>query len=105
MPGNAKSAAGARPLPDPVVWHRRQAQAAGYSFSDADYGQNNFAVGLPVGLQYQMHGLQVGLARRFGKNVTAKFQYRFNYYDEPSSGDANNYHAHALFATLTFRFP
>jgi hypothetical protein len=78
---------------------------AAYAFSDADYGQNNYATGVPVGLEYQMHGLQVGLARRFGKNVSTKFQYRFATYDEPSSGSANNYRAHALFATLTLRFP
>ena len=77
---------------------------AGYSFSEANYGQNNFVGGLPLGIQYQKHSAQVGLARRFGKNISAKLQYRFDYYDEPSSGGAANYRAHSIFGTLTFLF-
>lgn len=77
---------------------------AGYSFSEANYGQNNFAAGLPLGIQYQQHSAQVGLTRRLGKNISAKLQYRFDYYDEPSSGGANNYRANSVFGVLTFRF-
>jgi hypothetical protein len=77
---------------------------AGYSFSEANYGQNNFAAGLPLGIQYQRHSAQVGLTRRFGKSISAKLQYRFDYYDEPSSGGATNYRAHSIFGTLTFLF-
>jgi hypothetical protein len=73
-------------------------------FSSADYGQDNFAKGLPLGIEYQRHSAQVGLSRQFGKNVSAKLQYRFDYYNEPSSGGANNYIAHSIFGTLTFRF-
>jgi hypothetical protein len=77
---------------------------AGYAFSAANYSQNNFAAGLPLGIQYQRHSLQAGLARRFKKNFSAKLQYRFDYYGEPSGGGANNYLAHSIFATLTFQF-
>ena len=77
---------------------------AGYSFSEANYAQNNFAGGLPLGIQYQRHSAQVGLARRLGKNISAKLQYRFDYYNEPSSGGAANYRAHSIFGTLTFLF-
>jgi hypothetical protein len=77
---------------------------AGYSFSEANYGQNNFAGGLPLGIQYQQHSVQAGLSRRFGKNISARLQYRFDYYDEPGSGGATNYRAHSLFAMLTFQF-
>ena len=77
---------------------------AGYVFSEANYGQNNFAGGLPLGIQYQRHSAQAGLTRRFGKNVAAKLQYRFDYYDEPSSGGANNYTAQSVFGTLSFQF-
>lgn len=78
---------------------------ANYSFSDANYGQNNFADGLPVGMQYQQHGIQGGIAHRFGKNATVKLQYGYFYYNEPSSGRANNYTANAIFGVLTFRIP
>ena len=77
---------------------------AGYSFSEANYAQNNFAGGLPLGIRYQRHSAQAGLARRFGKNISAKLQYRFDYYNEPSSGGAANYRAHSIFGTLTFLF-
>ena len=77
---------------------------AGYSFSEANYGQNNFAGGLPLGIQYQRQNVQVGVARKFRKNVSARLQYRFDYYDEPSSGGATNYHASSIFGMLTFQF-
>jgi len=76
----------------------------GYFFSQANYGQNNFSSGLPLGIDFQRHGAQCGLAHRFGKNVSAKLQYRFDYYSEPSSGGANNYRAHSIFGTLTYQF-
>jgi hypothetical protein len=76
---------------------------AGYAFSKAGYGQNNSAAGVPLGIDYQMHAAQVGLSHRFNKDISAKLQYRFNYYEEPSSGGANNYRAHTVFASLTFR--
>ncbi len=78
--------------------------SAGYSFSGANYGQNNFAAGLPLGMRYQQHGAQAGLTRRFAKGLTAKLQYRFAYYDEPSSGGADNYRAHSVYGLLSFRF-
>jgi hypothetical protein len=77
---------------------------AGYSFSAANYSQDNFAKGLPLGIQYQQHSVQVGLSCRFKKNISAKLQYRFDYYDEPSSGGANNYYAHSVYGMLTFQF-
>jgi hypothetical protein len=75
-----------------------------YYFSNGDYSQNNFAGGLPLGIDYQRHSAQIGLSRQFGKNVSAKIQYRFDYYNEPSSGGVNNYIAHSVFGTLSFQF-
>jgi hypothetical protein len=76
---------------------------AGYAFSEANYGQDNFSSGLPLGIQYQRHSAQVGLTRRFGSHVSAKLQYRFDYYAEPSSGGAANYRAHSIFGVLSFQ--
>jgi hypothetical protein len=76
---------------------------AGYVFSTANYSQNNAAAGVPLGIDYQMHGAQVGLGHRFNQDISGKLQYRFNYYEEPSVGGANNYRAHTVFASLTFR--
>ena len=76
----------------------------GCSYSAADYGQDNFAKGLPVGIEYQRQSAQAGLTRRVGKNVSAMLQYRLDYYNEPSSGGANNYVAHSIFGALRFQF-
>jgi hypothetical protein len=78
---------------------------ATYSFSRADYSQNNEANGLPLGIVYDWNGVQVGITRRFKKNVTTNLQYSFFKYEEPSSGTINNYTAHGLFASLTWRMP
>jgi hypothetical protein len=78
---------------------------ATYSFSEADYAQNNFAAGLPVGIEYRMHILQAGVDRRFGKNVTAQLKYNYYCYNEPTSAGINNFAANAIFATLTCRWP
>ena len=77
---------------------------AAWFFSLAEYGQDNFAKGLPLGLEYQRQGAQFGLSRRLGKNVSAKLQCRFDCYREPSSGGANNYLAHAIYGALSFQF-
>jgi hypothetical protein len=77
---------------------------AAYFFSLAEYGQNNFAHGLPLGLEYQRQGAQFGLSRRLGKNVSAKLQYRFDCYREPSSSGVNNYLAHSIYGALSFQF-
>lgn len=76
----------------------------GYYFSEANYAQNNFAGGLPLGIEYQQHSIQVALTHRFSDDVSMKLQYRFAYYDEPSDGGAANYRANSIFGTLTWRF-
>jgi hypothetical protein len=76
-----------------------------YAFSHADYGQNNFTEGLPLGIVYQRHWIHAGISRRFLKNLMGNLQYGFMLYNEPSSGGFNNYTAHSVFATLTMNWP
>lgn len=76
-----------------------------YSFSKADFSQDNFTTGLPLGIQYQQHALRAGFTRRLSKSLVAKFQYGFYYYDEPSSGGADNYRANSILGMLTWRLP
>jgi hypothetical protein len=76
-----------------------------YAFSWADYGQDNFADGLPLGLHYRDHALTAGLARRLGQHVSARLRYGFYRYDEPGSRGANDYTAHAIFGTLVVEIP
>ncbi len=74
-------------------------------FSDADYGQRSSTLITPVDIRYQQYGLMAGLNRRFTKNLSGGLQYGFNYYHEPSSGDANDFRAHTVFATINYRLP
>jgi hypothetical protein len=76
---------------------------AGWTFSTSDFQQNNFSTGLPLGIHYGLNAVQVGLASRCTKNLTAKLQYGYYNYTEPSSGGANDYTAHAVFASLNWR--
>ena len=78
---------------------------ASYSFSEADFARNNSAAGLPLGIQYQQNAVQVGVMRHFGKNITAQLKYGFYSYNEPTSGGANNFAAHSVFGTFTFKLP
>ena len=77
----------------------------GWTFSEANYGQGRAIGSPPVDIRYQEHSLEAGLTRRFGKNISARLQYSFDYYNEPSSGGANNFRAHAVFAMLNLRLP
>jgi mono/diheme cytochrome c family protein len=75
-----------------------------YTFSRADYRQNNEAESLPLGVEYNRHGVMTGLSRRFGKKISASLQYGFFYYVEPTSGGANDYTAHAVFGSFKVIF-
>jgi hypothetical protein len=90
------------------AWTSKTDLHLSYAFSYADYGQNYFPInvnGLPLGEKYQRHWVQSGISRRFSKNVTGRLQYGFSLFDEPSSGQFNNYTAHLIFATLTMNWP
>ncbi len=78
---------------------------ANYSWSLANYGQNNAAAGLPAGVNYEQHGLLAGASKRFNRTVSGQLQYGFFKYREPTGGTAYDYTAHGVFATLNFRWP
>ncbi len=76
---------------------------AGYSFSTADFAQDNFAGGLPLGTHYHQHAIEAGVRHRIGKGKTLGLQYRYYRYGDTSTGEASNFQAQAIFATLTWR--
>lgn len=76
-----------------------------YTYSRSDYGQNNVVAGLPVGLDFELHGVQTGVTWRFRKTFTTRLQYGFYNYDEKNTGGYNNYTAHAVFAMLSVKLP
>jgi hypothetical protein len=73
-----------------------------HSFSRADFGQANNAA-LPLGLNYSLHGVQAGLTRRIRDNLRTGLQYLFQQYHERGNGGVNDYTAHGVFGTLTWR--
>ena len=77
---------------------------ASCTFSQTRYGQNNAADGLPLGLDYDRHGVQLGLLRRFSKSVTARLQYGYFAYHEPSSGNLLDFTAHQVLAVVNLRW-
>ena len=76
-----------------------------YSFSRARFGQHNFASGLPLGIDYDLHGVQLGVTHRINTNMTTGVQYGFFKYNEPTAHGFNDYTAHMIFGTFTMRLP
>jgi len=76
-----------------------------YSFAYADYAHDNFSDGLPLGLEFRRQGIEVGVSRRWLDTISTRLQYGFYKYDEPSRGHFTDYTAHAIFATVTARWP
>ncbi len=74
-------------------------------FSRSVYGQNNQSSGLPLGVNYEREGFQVGVTRRFPKNLVATVAYGFSRYHEPTSGDVNDFTANTVFTSLTIPWP
>lgn len=88
------------------IWNSKTDLHASYSFSWADFAQDVAQVGgLPLGVEYERHGIITGITRRFQPNLTTQLQYGFFDYNEPSFGRANNYSAHAIFASLSLQLP
>jgi len=75
-----------------------------YSFSRSRFAQHNASSGLPLGIDYDLHGVQFGISHRFN-TCTTGLQYGFYKYDEPIAHGFNDYTAHLIFATLTVRWP
>jgi hypothetical protein len=75
-----------------------------YHFSRADFGQNNAAVSLPLGIDYRSHALRAGLGRRFWKRLAVNLEYFLSLYDEPSARRFNDFTAHGVFASLRARW-
>jgi hypothetical protein len=78
---------------------------AGYSFSTADFAQDNLAQGLPLGTSYYEHAVQAGYNRKIGKGKSIGFRYRYYSYADAGLGGATDFAAHAIFATFAWRLP
>ena len=75
-----------------------------YTLNTARYAQNNAAQGLPLGIDYDRDSVQVGLVRRLSRTVTARLQYAYFSYEEPSSANLLNYQAHQILGVVTLKW-
>ena len=75
-----------------------------YTYSRSDNFTDNSAAGLPLGLDYQRHGLLVGLTRRISDHVIARLRYGYYAYNETGNGGISDYIAHLASASCTVRF-
>jgi hypothetical protein len=79
--------------------------SASYSFSLARFSEDTSATSSLYDIDYTLHSLSVSLSHRFTQNLSGSIRYAYYLYDEPTSGSANNYEAHAVFASITYRWP
>ena len=77
---------------------------ASYIFSYANYGQNNAVEGLPLGINFTRNEVLAGVTRQLTARLSCALHYQFSQYDEPSSGNANNFTAQGVFATLVYKW-
>ena len=75
-----------------------------YDFSHADFTQPSSLASLPLGIDYESHGIRAGLARSLWKRVRARLEYSWAYYDEPTSGHYNDFTAHGVFGTVQVKW-
>ena len=76
-----------------------------YSFSMADFGQADTGLNLPIGIDYDRHGIVTGITKKLSPQSQLRLQYGFFRYDEPTAGGANDYRAHGIFASYRRSFP
>ena len=79
--------------------------SASYNFSRARFGQHASSTGTPLGVDYDLLGVQFGVSHRLSTNTVVGAQYGFHQYDEPTAHGHNDYTAQVIFATLAVRWP
>ncbi|PAW89265.1 MAG: hypothetical protein B9S33_03445 [Pedosphaera sp. Tous-C6FEB] len=72
------------------------------------YRANNFinssGISMPYGTSAQDHSVNASLIRNFSKTVRGSLSYGYYAHRDETSGGLDNYDAHLVFSTLTYRF-
>lgn len=98
--GRSYSAAGQMTF----IWNPLTEIHGAYSLSLAEFGQTATAGRVVAGTDYALHSATVGIRRRL-RTAILNLRYGLDRYNEPTSGNLNNYTAHTLFAALTLPWP
>ena len=77
---------------------------ANYFYYRANNFINNSGVSMPYGTSANDHTVNVGLTRSFTKNVRGSLSYGYFRHRDETSGGRDNYDAHFIFSTITYRF-
>jgi hypothetical protein len=75
---------------------------ATYAFSQSQYGDNNAATGVPLGLDFTRHNLTIGINKKINSHLSAALRYIFSSYTEPDAAGINDYNSQGAFATLAY---
>lgn len=77
---------------------------ANYFYYRANNFINNSGVSMPYGTSANDHTVNVGLTRNFSKAVRGSLNYGYFRHRDETSGGFDNYDAHLVFSTITYRF-
>ena len=77
---------------------------ANYFYYRANNFINNSAYSMPYGTSGNDHTVNVSLSRNFSKAVKGTLSYGYFRHRDETSGGLDNYTAHLLFSSLTYRF-
>lgn len=77
---------------------------ASYFYYRANNFINNSSISMPYGTSANDHTVNVGLTRNFSKTVRGSLSYGYFRHRDETSGGFDNYDAHLVFSTITYRF-
>lgn len=77
---------------------------ANYFYYRANNFINNSGVSMPYGTSANDHAVNLGLTRNFSKTVRGSLNYGYFRHRDETSGGFDNYDAHLVFSTITYRF-
>lgn len=77
---------------------------ASYFYYRANNFINNSGVSMPYGTSANDHAVNVGLVRNFSKTVRGSLSYGYFRHRDETSGGIDNYDAHLVFSTVSYRF-
>lgn len=77
---------------------------ANYFYYRANNFINNSGVSMPYGTSANDHTVNIGLTRNFSKAIRGSLSYGYFRHRDETSGGFDNYDAHLVFSSITYRF-
>lgn len=75
-----------------------------YFYYRANNFINNSGISMPYGTSAQDHSVNTSLIRNFSKTLRGSLSYGYFAHRDETSGGLDNYDAHLVFSTITYRF-